>query len=149
MNILFNRPSTPEAAAIRERIFNVLPAASYQMEKLFGLFDIEFSEETQTACVECRTTPRLLLNKAFLDEYCQDDGDLFLLILHELYHVILGHTRLFPRVSPDRQHRLRRGDQLDALPHGGTHGRHKALHPDQQLRFAARAPAAPAPGLAG
>ena len=100
MNILFNRPSTPEAAAIRERIFNVLPAASYQMEKLFGLFDIEFSDETETACVECRTTPRLLLNKGFLDEYCQDDGDLFLLILHELYHVILGHTRLFPRVTP-------------------------------------------------
>jgi VWA domain-containing protein len=100
MNLLFNRPSTPEAAAIRERIFNVLPSASYQMEKLFGLFDIEFSEETQTAAVECRTTPRLLLNKGFLDEYCQDDGDLFLLILHELYHVILGHTRLFPRVAP-------------------------------------------------
>jgi hypothetical protein len=100
MNILLNRPSTSEAAAIRERIFNVLPAATYQMEKLFGLFDIEFSEETQTACVECRATPRLLLNKTFLDEYCQDDGDLFLLILHELYHVILGHTRLFPRVSP-------------------------------------------------
>ena len=100
MNILLNRPSTPEAAAIRERIFNVLPAATYQMEKLFGLFDIEFSEVTQTACVECRATPRLLLNKTFLDEYCQDDGDLFLLILHELYHVILGHTRLFPRVSP-------------------------------------------------
>ena len=50
--------------------------------------------------MECRTTPRLLLNKAFLDEYCQYDGDLFLLILHELYHVILGHTRLFPRVAP-------------------------------------------------
>ena len=99
MNILFNRPSTPEAAAIRERIFNVLPAASYQMEKLFGLFDIEFSDVTETACVECRMTPRLLLNKTFLGEYCQDDGDLFLLILHELYHVILGHTRLFPRVS--------------------------------------------------
>ena len=100
MNILFNRPSTPEAAAIRERIFNVLPAASYQMEKLFGLFDIEFSDETETACVECRATPRLLLNKGFLDEYCRDDGDLFLLILHELYHVILGHTRLFRRVTP-------------------------------------------------
>jgi hypothetical protein len=100
MNIFFNRPSTPDAAAIRERIFNVLPAASYQMEKLFGLFDIEFSEETETAAVECRTTPRLLLNKRFLDKYCQDDEDLFLLILHELYHVILGHTRLFPRVEP-------------------------------------------------
>jgi hypothetical protein len=45
--------------------------------------------------VECRATPRLLLNKTFLDEYCQDDGDLFLLILHELYHVILGHTGSF------------------------------------------------------
>jgi hypothetical protein len=100
MNILFNRPSTSEAAAIRERIFTVLPAASYQIEKLFGLLDIEFSNATETACVECRTTPRLLLNKAFLDEYCQDDEDLFLLILHELYHVILGHTRLFPRVTP-------------------------------------------------
>jgi hypothetical protein len=100
MNMLFNRPSTPDAAAIRERIFNVLPAASYQMEKLFGLFDIEFSNETETACVECRTTPRLLLNKGFLDKYCRDDGDLFLLILHELYHVILGHTRLFPRAAP-------------------------------------------------
>src|SRR4029434_6252952 len=100
MNILFNRPSTPEAMAIRERIFNVLPAASYQMEKLFGLFDIEFSDATETACVECRTTPRLLLNKGFLDEYCRDDGDLFLLILHELYHVILGHTRPFHRAPP-------------------------------------------------
>src|SRR6202047_1975957 len=99
MNNLFNRPSRPDAAAIRKRIFNVCPAASYQMEKLFGLFGIEFSTETETAAVECRTTPRLLLNKGFLDKYCQDDGDLFLLILHELYHVILGHTRLFPRVG--------------------------------------------------
>jgi hypothetical protein len=145
MNILFNRPSTPEAAAIRERIFNVLPAASYQMEKLFGLFDIEFSKETETACVECRTTPRLLLNKGFLDEYCRDDGDLFLLILHELYHVILGHTRLFPRVA------LIDNIVFDAVinsmlcPHGGENGGHSASHTDQQLRFAARA-AASAPG---
>ncbi len=100
MNIFSNRPSTSDTAAVRQRIFNVLPAASYQMEKLFGLFDIEFSEETETAAVECRTTPRLLLNKGFLDKHCQEDGDLFLLILHELYHVILGHTRLFPRVTP-------------------------------------------------
>jgi hypothetical protein len=69
MNNLFNRPSAPDAVSIRERIFNVLPAASYQMEKLFGLFDIEFSTKTETAAVECRTTPRLLLNKGFLEKY--------------------------------------------------------------------------------
>ena len=99
MNLLAHRPRTPEAAALRERIFNVLPAASYQMEKLFGLLDIEYSDETETACVECRVTPRLLLNRQFVEEHCREDGDLFLLILHELHHVILGHTRLFPRVT--------------------------------------------------
>ncbi len=100
MNLLAHRPRTAEAALIRERIFNVLPAASYQMEKLFGLLDIEFSDRTETACVECRATPRLLLNRQFVEEHCREDGDLFLLILHELHHVILGHTRLFPRVTP-------------------------------------------------
>jgi hypothetical protein len=130
MNILFNRPSTPEAAAIRERIYNVLPAASYQMEKLFGLFDIEFSDETETACVECRATPRLLLNKGFLKALPRDPGP-------------------HPALHADRQHRLRCGDQLDALSDRGTHGWHKALHPNQRLRFATRAPVAPAAGLAG
>ncbi|MEI6463943.1 MAG: hypothetical protein WCQ89_04425 [Verrucomicrobiota bacterium] len=100
MNLLAHRPRSRAAAAIRERIFNVLPAASYQTEKLFGLLDIEFSTETATACVECRTTPRLLLNRDFVAEHCQADADLFLLILHELHHVILGHTRLFPRLTP-------------------------------------------------
>jgi len=100
MNLLAHRPRTAEAALIRERIFNVLPAASYQMEKLFGLLDIEFSDRTETACVECRATPRLLLNRQFVEEHCREDGDLFLLILHELHHIILGHTRLFPRVTP-------------------------------------------------
>ena len=99
MNLLSHRPRSSEAAALRERIFNVLPAASYQMEKLFGLLDIEFSDRTETACVECRVTPRLLLNRQFVAEHCRADGDLFLLILHELHHVILGHTRLFPRMT--------------------------------------------------
>lgn len=97
MNLLSHKPRTPEAAAIRDRIFNALPAASYQMEKFFGLLDIDFSDGIATACVECSVTPRLLLNREFIGEYCADDGDLFLLILHELHHVILGHTRLFPR----------------------------------------------------
>ena len=99
MNLLAHRPRNSEAAEIRDRIFNVLPAASYQMEKLFGLLDIEFSDRTETACVECRATPRLLLNRQFVAEHCREDGDLFLLILHELHHIILGHTRLFPRVT--------------------------------------------------
>ena len=99
MSFLFNKPRNAETAEIRARIFNVLPAASYQFEKLFGLLDIEYSDRTATACVECIDTPRLLLNRKFVEEYCADDGDLFLLILHELHHVILGHTRLFPKLD--------------------------------------------------
>jgi hypothetical protein len=99
MSFLFNKPRNAETAEIRARIFNVLPAASYQFEKLFGLLDIEYSDKTATACVECVDTPRLLLNRQFVEEYCTDDGDLFLLILHELHHVILGHTRLFPKLD--------------------------------------------------
>ena len=99
MNLLYNKPRNADTTEVRARIFNVLPSASYQLEKLFGLLDIEYSDQTETACVECRDTPKLLLNRRFVEEYCADDGDLFLLILHELHHVILGHTRLFPRVD--------------------------------------------------
>ena len=99
MSLLLNRCRNPQLAAVRSRILNVLPAASFQMQKLLGLLDIEFSETVPTAAIECTSTPRLLLNPDFLAKHCQGDGDLFLLVMHELHHVILGHTRLFSRVT--------------------------------------------------
>jgi hypothetical protein len=100
MSLLLTRCHDPRLAEVRGRILQVLPAASFQMQKLLGLLDIQFSDSVPTAAVECRTTPRLLLNADFLDEHCQSPGDLFLLVMHELHHVILGHTRLFRRVTP-------------------------------------------------
>ena len=73
----------------------------------------------------------------------------FLLILHELYHVILGHTRLFSRVSPIDNIVFDAVINSMLCPPVGTDRGHKALHPDQRLRFAAQAPVAPAAGLAG
>jgi len=99
MSLLLTRCRNPQLASVRNRILNVLPAASFQMQKLLGLLDIEFSETVPTAAIECTSTPRLLLNPDFLAKHCQGDGDLFLLVMHELHHVILGHTRLFPRVT--------------------------------------------------
>ena len=81
------------------RLFNVVPAASYQMEKLLGLVDIVFSDEVPTAGVQCTRAPTLLLNPAFVEEYCERDGHLLMLVMHELQHVILGHTTLFPRLT--------------------------------------------------
>ncbi|MFT7464729.1 MAG: putative metal-dependent peptidase, partial [Pseudohongiellaceae bacterium] len=85
--------------ALSRRLFNVVPAASYQMEKLLSLVDIVFSDAVPTAAVECTRAPRMLLNPTFVREFCQRDGHLLMLVMHELHHVILGHTSLFPRHS--------------------------------------------------
>jgi hypothetical protein len=100
MNNLFFPARTPSEQRLRQRIFNVLPAASFQFDRLLQLLDIVESDLSPTACVECSAQPRLHLNPGFVAEYCQRDEHLFLLIMHELYHVILGHTRLFARPTP-------------------------------------------------
>jgi hypothetical protein len=89
-----------DASRLRTRLFNVVPAGGYQMEKLLGLIDIELSDAVPTAAVECSHAPRMLLNPQFLEQHCRRDGHLLMLVMHELQHVILGHTRLFPRVTP-------------------------------------------------
>ena len=96
------------AAETVARIVNCLPAASVEMETFCRLASIELVDEAspgprapvvRTAAVECAERPRLLLNAQFLREYCRRDEHLFLLVMHELWHVILGHTRLYPRAD--------------------------------------------------
>ena len=53
-----------------------------------------------TACVTCERRPVLRVNPRFVEQHCRTDAHLFLLVMHELHHVLLGHTRLFPRVTP-------------------------------------------------
>ena len=84
---------------IKRRLFSVIPTSSLHMMEFLKLMNIRFAkdEETKTAAVTCTSRPELLLNKAFIDTYCQRDEHLFMLVMHELYHVILGHTHLFKR----------------------------------------------------
>ena len=89
---------------IRARIFSVVPAATWQMEELLSLLDIVTDESIATACVDCVTRPRLRLNPGFIADYCRTDEHLLMLVLHELHHVVLGHTRLFPR--PTKAHNI-------------------------------------------
>jgi hypothetical protein len=46
----------------------------------------------------------LRINPDFVRRHCRTDEHLFLLVMHELHHVLLGHTRLFPRAT--RAHNL-------------------------------------------
>ncbi len=84
---------------LRHRILNCFPAAHYAMDGLLGLLDIGLDDSVESAAVECRTTPRLLLNPGFIERHCRSDEHLLMLVMHEVHHVLLGHTRLFPRIT--------------------------------------------------
>lgn len=84
------------------RILDVIPPRSFELTTFLSLFRVRFSEKTKTACVTCRESPELLLNKDFIEAHCQTNEHLFMLVMHELYHVILGHTTLFPRATEVR-----------------------------------------------
>ena len=84
------------------RILDVLPPSSFELTTFLSLFRVRFSEKTKTACVTCGKSPELLLNKDFIEAHCQTNEHLFMLVMHELYHVILGHTTLFPRATKVR-----------------------------------------------
>ena len=84
------------------RILDVIPPRSFELTTFLTLFRVRFSEKTKTACVTCGESPELLLNKDFIEAHCRTDEHLFMLVMHELYHVILGHTTLFPRATEVR-----------------------------------------------
>lgn len=43
--------------------------------------------------------PRMFVNPDFVSKHANTSGKLTFLLLHELHHVILGHTRLYPRAG--------------------------------------------------
>ncbi len=82
---------------LRGRILSAFPAGHYALDTFFKLADVVISKEIDTAAVECVAIPRLLLNEKFITKHCKTDEHLFMLVMHELHHVLLGHTRLFQR----------------------------------------------------
>ncbi len=85
---------------LRGRILGAFPAAHYALDSFFNLTDIVISDKTDTAAVECLSQPRMLLNEKFLADHCKTDEHLFMLVMHELHHILLGHTRLFKKYTP-------------------------------------------------
>ena len=84
---------------LAERILDSFPSGSYALSALLRLMDIVESTEVPTAAVECRVQPRLLMNPEFVAEHAQTPERLLMLVMHELHHVLLGHTTLFPRMT--------------------------------------------------
>jgi hypothetical protein len=81
---------------LKERIFDCLPAGRYALSGLLRLLDVVVTEEIPSAAVECHKTPRLLINPSFVAVHAQTNEKLMMLVLHEIHHVLLGHTKRLP-----------------------------------------------------
>ena len=89
---------------LEERLVNCLPAATFEMDSLCSLAEVRVDRNVPSAAVTCEDRPRMLVNPDFVERHCASDEHLFLLVMHELYHVILAHTRMYPR--PNQAHNL-------------------------------------------
>jgi hypothetical protein len=86
--------------ALEERILDAFPSGNYGLLAILRLLEIVETEEVDTAGVECTELPRLFINPAFVERQAETPERLLMLVMHELHHVLLGHTRLFPRLTP-------------------------------------------------
>ena len=91
--------NSPTPVSLEERLLDCFPSGSYALAALLRLMDIVPTEEVDTAAVECRVQPRLLINPAFVERHAETSEKLLMLVMHELHHVLLGHTTLFPTVT--------------------------------------------------
>ena len=85
---------------LAERILDAFPSGSYAVAGLLRLLDIVETTDVPTAAVECNVQPRMLINPQFVEQHAATSEKLLMLVMHELHHVLLGHTTLFPRITP-------------------------------------------------
>ncbi len=91
---------TTTSPSLADRILSSFPSGSYCLGSLFRILEIVESTGVPTACVECAERPRMIINPEFVAAHAETPEKLLMLVMHELHHVVLGHTRLYRRVEP-------------------------------------------------
>ncbi|MBC8214946.1 MAG: hypothetical protein H8E64_00310 [Candidatus Marinimicrobia bacterium] len=84
---------------LKNRIYNVYPVGRFELDKLLSVIDIRWNDTIDTAAVRTGVFPVMMFNQSFVETKCRSDEHLLMVLMHELYHIILGHTRLFKRVT--------------------------------------------------
>ncbi len=94
-------PSFPAASSgmLLQSILESVPLGHYGVAAMLRLIAIEESTSVPTACVTCGEYSTLRVNPEFCAKHANTREKLMMLILHELHHIVLGHTRLFPRAN--------------------------------------------------
>ena len=85
---------------LKDQLYNSLPAGRFAFSALLRLLDVVETRAIPTAAVECKHLPRLLINPDFAAEHANTPDKLAMLVLHELHHVLLGHTKRFVLNDP-------------------------------------------------
>lgn len=98
---LQDRAVACEHRQLADRIRQCVPPHHPAFGKLLQLVSIEVSEAVPTAAVTIGARSRLLVHPGFVAARCRTDAHLSMLVMHELYHVLLGHTRLYRRATPE------------------------------------------------
>lgn len=81
---------------IKKRLYSLVNLGTFELFEFLKITEIKFDDNrVNSAAITCTSNPILLLNKEFINNYCKSDEHLFMLLMHELYHLILGHTYLF------------------------------------------------------
>lgn len=99
INVMSRHLGSDETAVIMSKLLASMSAATLEMETLAKLAGIVASRKIPTAAMECKHRPRLLINPDFVAENCKRNEHVFLLVMHELWHVMMAHTSLYPRVT--------------------------------------------------
>ena len=85
--------------SITDRLLSTFPSGTYCLPALLALAEITETNEVPSAAVECVARPRLLINPRWVERHAETPEKLVMLVMHELHHVVLGHTRLYPRLT--------------------------------------------------
>ena len=86
--------------SIADQLLGSFPSGTYCLPALLSLAEIVETTSVATAAVECTLRPRFLINPEWVAQHAQTSEKLVMLTMHELHHVVLGHTRLFARATP-------------------------------------------------
>jgi len=63
------------------------------LHAVLKVLDLQFTRAVPTLAVTCSDRPLLLVNLDFVRQHCQTDREVAAVIVHELLHVVMLHTR--------------------------------------------------------
>jgi len=86
---------TPEH--FRSLYLELMDDNPFTLRAVLKVLEISFTATVPTLAVTMAERPRLLVNLAFVQEWCQTEREVKALICHEFLHILLRHTEQFHR----------------------------------------------------